>query len=83
MTDEPPREKTCLWGFRPGLRQTGLYSQRRLIRGLKFRIKEVEGLFYLYVAKTKGLISYVVTMQLSAPFFSLMQRAGFFMMRLK
>ena len=26
---EPRREKTCLWGFRPGLTQTGLHSHRR------------------------------------------------------
>ena len=26
---EPCHEKTCLWGFRPGRTQTGLYSLRR------------------------------------------------------
>ena len=30
---EPRREKTCLWGLRPGPRQTGLYDhRRRLVR---------------------------------------------------
>ena len=27
--NEPPREKTGLWGFRPGPTQTGLYCHRR------------------------------------------------------
>ena len=27
--NEPHREKTCLWDFRPGLTQIRLYSQRR------------------------------------------------------
>ena len=38
--NEPCREKSCLWGFRPGLTQTGLYGVRS---GLKFRIWAVEG----------------------------------------
>ena len=27
--NEPCHEKTCLWGFRPGPTETGLYSHRR------------------------------------------------------
>ena len=38
---EPRCEKTGLRGFRPGPTQTGLKA-----RGLKFRIYEVEGLYY-------------------------------------
>ena len=26
---EPQHEKTCLWGFRTGLTETGLYNHRR------------------------------------------------------
>ena len=37
--------KTCLRGFRPGPTQTGLYSHK-IFRGLKFWVKEVEGLYY-------------------------------------
>ena len=29
ITYEPCCEKTCLWIFRPGLTQTGLYSNKR------------------------------------------------------
>ena len=32
VTDEPCHEKTCLWGFRPGPTQTGLYSHRRWLK---------------------------------------------------
>ena len=48
VSNEPRRKKTCLRGFRPGSTQTGLYSnRRRLETNLKFRIKKVEGLYYL------------------------------------
>ena len=41
-------KKTYLHCFRPGLTQTGLYSlTQKLARGLKFRIYEVEELYYL------------------------------------
>ena len=40
MLNEPRREKTGLWGFRPGPTQTGLYSHTRWLepRDLKFQI---------------------------------------------
>ena len=39
VLNEPRREKTGLWGFRPGLTQTDLYSHRsRIVLSLKFRI---------------------------------------------
>ena len=42
---------------------------QKMARGLKFWIKEVEGLYYLnYVAKTKALIGCVVTAQLICVF---------------
>ena len=50
---EPCHEKTCLWGFRPGLTQTGLYS---LKRGLKFGFRKCRDCT-IYVAKTKALIT--------------------------
>ena len=46
--------------FRPGPTQTRLYSLRRLVSiGLKFRIEEVEDLYYL-CSETKALISCAV-----------------------
>ena len=42
---EPPCEKASLWGFRPCHTQT---RPHKMARGLKFRIKEVEGLYFLY-----------------------------------
>ena len=39
-------EKNCLLGFLLGQTQTGLYSDK-MVSGLKCRIKEVEGLYYL------------------------------------
>ena len=47
---EPRSEKTGLRGFRPGLTQTGLYSNRR---GLNFLIYVVDGLYYPY-SQNKG-----------------------------
>ena len=43
---EPRRQKTGLRGFRPGPTQTGLYSHRRWLRDLKFRIWKAEALYY-------------------------------------
>ena len=39
----PGCEKTCLRGFRPG---TTLNGPQKMPRGLKFRIYEVEGVYY-------------------------------------
>ena len=55
MIFEPGCEKTGLRGFRPGPTQTGLYRShtnravqpQKMARGLKFRIQDVEGLYYL------------------------------------
>ena len=43
-------EKTGLRGFQPGPTQTRLH---KMARGLKFRIQEVEGLYYL-CSKNQG-----------------------------
>ena len=54
-------------------------------RGSKFRIFEVEGLYYLY-GKNKDadqLRSYPAERSRSAPLFSHMQKAGFLMTRLR
>ena len=45
MTNEPHREKVCLWGFRPGLTQTRLYYPQKIARGLKFWSQDIESLF--------------------------------------
>ena len=39
-----------------------------MARGLEFQIKGVEGLYYLYVAKTMALLSCAVTAQLICAF---------------
>ena len=41
---------------------------QKMATGLKFQIKKVEELYYLYVAKTKALISFVVTAKLMCVF---------------
>ena len=41
---------------------------QKMARGLKFRILEIEGLFYMYVMKTKVLISCSITEQLIITF---------------
>ena len=43
---EPRYEKNGLRGFCTGPTQTGLYNQRKMARGLKFRIEEEEVLYY-------------------------------------
>ena len=51
---------------------------QKMARDLKFRIKKVEGLYY--VAETKALISFVVTAKLICVFvFACMQNVGFLM----
>ena len=54
----PRREKTCLRGFR-----NLAVKPQKMIRGLKFRIEEVEGLYYL-CRKNKGPEALIVTAQL-------------------
>ena len=59
----PCCEKTGLWGFRPGLTQTGLYSHRRWLEASNFGFRKERGCA-ICVAKTKSLISDAVTAQL-------------------
>ena len=40
--NEPPCEKTSLWGFRPGLTQTGLYSHRIWLDMQQYKITAIE-----------------------------------------
>ena len=41
-------EKTCLRGFRPGLTlNRAVLQTQKMVRGLKFRIKEVKVLYYV------------------------------------
>ena len=49
-------------GFPTRFRTNRAVQPQKMARGLKFQIQEVEGLYY--VAKTKALISCVVTMRL-------------------
>ena len=43
---EPPQEKTCHCSFRSGQTQTRLYNHKKMARGLKFQIQDVEELYY-------------------------------------
>ena len=54
---EPRREKSGLWGFRPGQTQTGLYSNRRKLEALNFGLTKENGC-NIHVVKTKAVISY-------------------------
>ena len=57
---EPCSEKTGLWGFRPGLTQTRLYSHRRWLEAGNFVFRKFRDCT-ICVAKTKALISFAVT----------------------
>ena len=50
---KPRCEKTSLWGFRPGPTKNRAVQSLNMGRGLKFRILEVEGLYYL-CSENKG-----------------------------
>ena len=50
---EPWRDKTGLWVFRPGVKQTSLYSHRSRFRSLIFWIEVEEKLYYL-CSENKG-----------------------------
>ena len=67
MLWEPRHEKTCLWGFRPGLTQTKLYSHRRWLDAYNFRFI-LKRDCTINVAKRKVLISCGVTAQLICAF---------------
>ena len=79
--NEPCHEKTCLWGFptRSGINRAA--QPPKMARGLKFWIQKVEEL--PYEAKTKALISCVVTVQLICAFVFAYAKTGFLMIRLK
>ena len=64
---EPRRDKTGLWGFRPGLTQTDLYSHRSRLEAYNFGFKKKRNCT-IPVAKTKVLISCAVTAQLICAF---------------
>ena len=64
---EPCCEKTGLRGFRPGPTQTGLYSHKRWLEASNFLFRKKRGCT-IYVAKTKALISFVVTAKLICVF---------------
>ena len=64
---EPRSEKTGLRGFRPGPTQTGLYSHRRWLEACYFGFSKNRDCT-IYVAKTKALISFVVTAKLICVF---------------
>ena len=75
-------EKTGLQGFRPGPTQTRLYSHRRWSEARNFGFRKKRDCT-IYVAKTKALISFVVTSKLICVFvFSHMQKADFLTSRL-
>ena len=59
----PSHEKTNNLGFRPSPTQTRLYSHRRWLEPGNFRFEKKRN-FTIPVAKTKVLISCVVTLQL-------------------
>ena len=64
---EPHGEKTCLWGFRPGLTQTSLFSYRRLLEAWNFGFRK-ERDCTIRVVKTKALISFVDIVKLICVF---------------
>ena len=67
MHYEPLREKINNLGFRPGLTQISLYSHKSRLEALDFGFKKKRD-FSIHVAKTKALISFVVTAKLVCPF---------------
>ena len=64
---EPRCEKTGLRGFRPGLTQTGLYNYRRCLEAYNFGCSKKRDCT-IYVARTKALISFAVTVKLICVF---------------
>ena len=64
---EPRCEKTGLRGFRPGPTQTGLYNHIRWLEARNFVFRKLRDCT-TYVAKTKALISFVVTVKLICVF---------------
>ena len=50
---EPHHQKTCHWGFMTSSDTNQAVQPQKMVRGLKFQVKEVEGLCYL-CSKNKG-----------------------------
>ena len=74
-------EKTCLQGFDQDT--NGAVQQQKMARAWNFGFRK-KRYRTIYVAKTKVLISCLVTVQLICVFvFSKMQKTGFFMRRLR
>ena len=65
--NEPRCEKTGLRGFRPGPTQIGLYDHTRWLEAENFVFRKKRDCT-IYVAKTKALISFVVTAKLICVF---------------
>ena len=64
---EPHSEKTGFRDLRPGPAQTRLYSHRRWLEASNFVFRKKRDCT-IYVAKTKGLISFAVTAKLICVF---------------
>ena len=60
-------KKTTFW-FPTWSDTNQVVQLQKMARGFKFRIYKEEGLFHLYVAKTKALISFAVTAKLICVF---------------
>ena len=60
MLYQPRWEKTCLWGFRPGLTQIGMCSYTRWLEAGNFVFMK-KSHCTICVAKTKAQISFAVT----------------------
>ena len=61
---EPRSEKTGSSGFPTRSNTNRAVQPQKMARGLKFRIKVEESVYYPYIAKTKALISCAGTAQL-------------------
>ena len=76
LTNEPRCEKTGLRGFRPGPTQTRLCSHRRWLEAWNFGFSKQRDCT-ICVAKTKALISFVVTAKLICVFVSAYAKSRF------
>ena len=65
--NEPRCEKTGLRGFRPGPTQSGLYSHRRQLEAWNLGYRKQRDCI-IHVAKTKALISFMVSTKLICVF---------------
>ena len=72
--------KPGLWGFRPGLTQTGLYSHSICLESCNFIFRKKRDCT-ICVAKTKALISFAVTAKLICIFVFAYAKSRFFSQR--